>query len=75
MANSKNARNNKKEHFSVMSDIMADKVKLAIIIAIIILSGVAVYLYVTQIHKSGSSVMDLFSETSPMAPLTNTPTY
>ncbi len=75
MANSKNARNNK-EHFDLVETIMANKLKLAIIIAIIILSGVAVYLYMTQ-HQSGGSLAAFsisLSDTSPMAPLTNTPT-
>jgi hypothetical protein len=72
MANSKNARNNK-EHFDLIKDIMNDKVKLAIVIAIILLSILAVYLFVTQKHQTGSSFIASLSDTSPMAPLTQTP--
>ena len=73
MANSKNARDRKKENFNAIGDIMADPIRIMIIIAIIILSGVAVFLYVKQTHQSGAGMMDLLSDTSPMAPLTVTP--
>ncbi len=75
MANSNNARNNKKEHFNLIEDIMNDKMKLAIVIAIIVLTGVAIYLYLNQHPQSGAGFMNSLSlsDTSPMAPLTNTP--
>jgi hypothetical protein len=78
MANSKNARN-KKEKFTILdtiqgsiSNIMKDPIQLAIIIAIIVLICVAIYLFITQ--KNHKGLMGSFSDTSPMAPLTNTPT-
>jgi len=74
MANSKNARDNKKEHFNLINDIMDDPVKLAIVIAIIVLSGVAIYLFVNQKHNTVGGMIGSLSDISPMAPLTNTPT-
>ena len=66
--------NRKQENFDLIQDIMNDKVKLAIAIGILILIIVVVYMLLT--HKKpfgGAGMMELFSETSPMAPLTNTP--
>jgi hypothetical protein len=74
MANSKNARNDKKEHFDFIQDVMSNPIKLAIVIAIIVLSGVAIYLFLTQQQTTGSNMFSSLSDTSPMAPLTNTPT-
>ncbi len=77
MANSKNARD-KKEKFTILDTIqgtfaklMKDPLQLGIIIAIIVLICVAIYLFVTQKHHTG--LMGSLSDTSPMAPLTNTP--
>jgi hypothetical protein len=68
-------RNNrdKKEHFDLIQDILNDNVKLAIAIIIIILIGVVIYLLLNPQNQSGAGMMELLSETSPMAPLTNTP--
>jgi hypothetical protein len=74
MVDPKNNTPNKKEHFNVIDDIMGDSVKLAIAIAIILLIVVAVYLFIHH-HKTqaGSGLMEMLSDVSPMAPLTNTP--
>ena len=73
MVNPNNNRD-KKEHFNFVKDIMDDKLKLAIAIAIIILIGVAAYLlFVHGKSQAGAGMMEFLSDTSPMAPLTNTP--
>lgn len=75
MVNPNNSRDKKQENFNVFQDIMNDGTKLAIAIGVIILLVVVVYLIVTH-NKSqgGAGMMEFLSETSPMAPLTNTPT-
>ena len=72
MANSKD--NRKQEKFDFVQDILNDKVKLAIAIGIIILIIVVIYMLLTNKKPlSGAGMMELYSDTSPMAPLTNTP--
>ena len=73
MVNPGNSRD-KKEHFNIIDDIMGDGVKLAIAIGVIVLIIVAIYL-VMHHHKTqgGAGMMEMLSDISPMAPLTNTP--
>jgi hypothetical protein len=73
MVNPKNSRE-QKEHFNIIDDITGDGVKLAIAIGVIVLIIVAIYL-VMHHNKSqgGAGMMEMLSDVSPMAPLTNTP--
>ncbi len=75
MVNPKNARN-KKEHFGFMStieDIITNKYTLAMIIGAIILIIAAIFFYMYYTRTHSSSAMNFLSDTSPMAPLTATP--
>ncbi len=73
MVNPKNVRK-RKEHFNVFEDIMHDGLKLGIAIVIIILIIVAIFLFMHHQKSQGSAGMTEFlSDTSPMAPLTATP--
>jgi hypothetical protein len=73
MVNPRNVRN-QKEHFNVFEDIMHDGLKLGIAIGVIVLIIVAVFLLMRH-HNSqgGAGMMEFLSDTSPMAPLTATP--
>ncbi len=74
MVNPNNSRDKKKEHFNVFTEIINDTKTLAIAIGIIVLLAVIVFLIVNH-NKSqgGAGMMEFLSDTSPMAPLTNTP--
>ncbi len=73
MVNPKNSRD-KKEHFNIIEDITGDGVKLAIAIGVIILIIIAVYLIMHHNKtQGGAGMMEMMTDFSPMAPLTNTP--
>jgi hypothetical protein len=68
-----NPNNRKKENFGLIKDILDDKMKLAIAIIILILIAVVIYMVFMQNQQNGAGMMELLSDTSPMVPLTNTP--
>ena len=68
-----NRNNRNKEKFDLVKDILGDTTKLAIAVIILILIAVVVYLLLNPQVQSGAGMMELLSETSPMVPLTNTP--
>jgi hypothetical protein len=72
MVNSGNPRD-KKEHFTIINDVLANPMLIAIVIGVIILIGVVIFLLMS--HKSQASIgmMDYMTDISPMAPLTQTP--
>jgi hypothetical protein len=73
MVNPNNNRD-KKEHFNLIEGIMNDPLKMAIAIAIIVLIIVAIYFFMKNGKpQDGAGMMEFLSDTSPMAPLTNTP--
>ena len=68
-----NPNNRNKEKFDLIKDILDDKMKLAIAVVILILIAVVIYMVFNQNRQSGAGMMELLSDTSPMVPLTNTP--
>ena len=74
MVNPKDNRN-KKEHFNFIQDIIDDTMKLFIALGVIALVAVvAVYfLFFHNKSQGGAGMMEFLSDTSPMAPLTATP--
>jgi hypothetical protein len=68
-----NPNNRNKEKFDLVQDILNDNVKLAIAVVILILIAVVLYMVFNSKNQTGSGMMDLLSDTSPMVPLTNTP--
>ena len=71
MVNPKNDR--KKENFGVIEDVMNDPMKLGMAIGAIVLLLVLIYFLFMNKKQAGSGMMELLSDTSPMVPLTNTP--
>ena len=68
-----NRNNRNKEKFDLVQDILGDTTKLAIAVVILILIAVVVYLLLNPQPQNGAGMMELLSDTSPMVPLTNTP--
>ena len=71
MVNPKNDR--KKENFGLIQDVVNDPIKLIIAIAIIVLLLVLIYFLLMNKKQAGAGMMELMSDTSPMAPLSATP--
>ena len=73
MANLRNSRD-KKEHFTIIDNIMDNPVMLAIAIGVILLIIIAIFLIMNHSKaQGGAGMMEYMSDISPMAPLTNTP--
>ncbi len=77
MVNPKDAKNaRKQENFGILSffeDILVNTTKLAMVIGVIVVIIIALFLFMHYNKQNGTGIMQPFSDTSPMAPLTATP--